>query len=263
MEEATKVRELLPAWALDAVDDGDRVRIERAIRQDPALAQEARALVETAARLGGSVAAPPPPALRAQVLAEVESVPQQSESAEPEAARRAPAKPAPEPAPARRRSRVPLWIAAAAIVTIGIAAPAVLAVQQAGRAERAELQLAMFADALGEPGAVVIAGEVEGAGEAVAVLTEESAVFGVRGLRPLGEDLAYQLWVIEGEEATSAGVLEVMGGATYLEFGAVPGNTLAVTVEPAAGSLQPTTEPIVVLPQPELGPEGDQESAEA
>lgn len=271
MEEATQVRELLPAWALDAVDDVDRVRIERAIREDPALAQEARALVETAARLGGSVAAPPPAALRAQVLTEVESVPQRS-AAEPGAARPAPATPSPAPAratsaaprgPARRRSRVPLWIAAAAVATIGIAAPAVLAVQQAGRAERAELQLAMFADALGEPGAVVIAGELEGGGEAVAVLTEESAVFGIRGLPRLAEDLAYQLWVIEGEEPTSAGVLEVTGGSTYLELAAVPGNALAVTVEPAGGSPQPTTEPVVVLPQPADDPEGDPEAAEA
>jgi anti-sigma-K factor RskA len=255
MDDVKEVRDLLPAWALDAVDDVDRARVERAIREDPGLAQEARALLETTARLAETAAAAPPEGLRAQVLAAVASVPQRSTTAE---------RPRPAAAvapPARRRSRVPLWIAAAAVATMGMVAPAVLAVQQAGRAEQAELQVAMFADALSRPGAEVVAGEVEGGGEAVAILTEEGAVFAIRGLRAPGEELGYQLWVIEGEDRVSAGVLPLAGGSAYVEIAAVPGNTLAVTLEPAGGSLQPTTEPIVVLPQPDAPPEDG--SAEA
>lgn len=231
------VRDLLAAWALDAVDDVERARVERAIREDAELAAEARALMETVALMAEAAAAPPPPALRATVLAQVAATPQVS-----------PYRPAARRPAGRRTSRAALWVAAAAVATIGVAAPTVLAVQQAGRAARAEQQVAMFADALARPGAQVVAGQVEGGGFAVAVLTESGAVFAARGLTPLQEELAYQLWVIDGGEPEPAGVLQVAGGTVQVEVGrGVPGTTLAVTVEPAGGSLRPTTEPVVVL----------------
>jgi anti-sigma-K factor RskA len=241
MDEQTEVRDLLAAWALDAVDDVDRARVERAIRQDPSLAREARLLVETSARLAESVAAPPPPALRAQVLTAVDSVPQR-----PAATYTAAVRP-----PRRPRPRVATWIVAAAVATMAVIAPSVLAVQQAGRATRAEQQVALFAEALAEPGARILAAEVVGGGQAVAVVSETGAVFAARGLDDLGSELDYQLWVIDDGTPVSAGVLEVGGGATQLRVDrARPGSTLAMTVEPAGGSRQPTTDPVVYLPEP-------------
>ncbi|WP_425554611.1 hypothetical protein, partial [Georgenia daeguensis] len=69
MSEHDAERELLGAWALDAVDDVERAAVERAIREDPELAAEAGALRETAARLADAGAVAPPPALREAVLA--------------------------------------------------------------------------------------------------------------------------------------------------------------------------------------------------
>lgn len=245
MADATGTRDLLPAWALDAVDDAERARVEDAVRDDPGLAREARALVETAARLAAAVAAPPPPELRADVLTRTEAVPQEPADA--------PSEPA---APRRRASRVALWIAAGAVMTMAVVAPTVLAVQQAGRAARAEGHVALFAEALGHPSAQVFAGEVTGGGQAVAVLTEEGTVFSARALPALDPELGYQLWIIGGEEPVPAGVLDVAGGTATVEVvGAEPTERLALTVEPAEGSAQPTTDPLVVLPPQEPAPE--------
>lgn len=247
---AGDVRDLLAAWALDAVDDVERARIERAIRDDPELAREARSLVETASRLAETSALRPPPALRAGVLSAVAVTPQHS------AATSAPTR----GRTSGPRSRAVFWVAAAAFATIGVAAPTVLAIQQAGRAVRAEQQVALFADALARPGAQVVAGEVAGGGHAVAVLTESGAVFAARGLSRLEAERAYQLWVIDGGDPEPAGVLPVSGGTVQVEVGGgVPGATLAVTIEPAGGSLQPTTEPVVVLTaQDSTAPPADQ-----
>jgi hypothetical protein len=64
-------RELLGAWALDALDDPDRAAVEDLIARDPDAAREARSLRETAAVLGAAVAVPPPDEVRAAVLARV------------------------------------------------------------------------------------------------------------------------------------------------------------------------------------------------
>ncbi|MPV38800.1 hypothetical protein GB881_17450, partial [Georgenia subflava] len=69
-------RELLGAWALDAVDDVERAAVERAIREDPEVAAEARALRETVARIAEADAVAPPPSLRGEVLTTVTTTPQ-------------------------------------------------------------------------------------------------------------------------------------------------------------------------------------------
>ncbi|WHP16757.1 anti-sigma factor [Cellulomonas sp. ES6] len=69
-------RELLGAWALDAVTDAERAAVEDLMARDPDAAREGRSLRETAARLGGAVATPPPDAVRAATLARAAATPQ-------------------------------------------------------------------------------------------------------------------------------------------------------------------------------------------
>ncbi|QWC86787.1 anti-sigma factor [Nocardioidaceae bacterium] len=57
----------------------------------------------------------------------------------------------------------------------------------------------------------------------------------------LGEDRVYQLWLLRDGTARSVTVLDERGTALDLPE---PGTELAVTVEPAGGSEQPTTEPV-------------------
>ena len=64
------------------------------------------------------------------------------------------------------------------------------------------------------------------------------------GLEALPADRAYQLWMIEGDEITSAGVLEDPAAA-MMHPGAIPEDVVVgLTIEPAGGSDQPTMDPI-------------------
>ena len=81
---------------------------------------------------------------------------------------------------------------------------------------------------------------------------EESLSAQIHGLPKLGDGQVYQLWYLGGkggETATSAGVMQTdaSGTVTFNATG-VPRTfqTFAVSVEPAGGSQQPTTAPILV-----------------
>jgi anti-sigma-K factor RskA len=232
------VRDLLGAWALDAVDDVERKAVERLIRDDPEAAAEAQALRETVTRLAESDAAAPPAALRAQVLAAVGSTRQLAQAdGHPHTSQRP---------PARRRGKA-LRLLAAAVILIGIAVPSGIAVLQAQRAERAEEQVELLADALSEPGASLVRSDVSGGGKAVLVTGGPTALLAFSGLPELsGQD--YQLWVVQDGVPTSAGVLHPRDGLLTTELADIPPTaTLAVTIEPAGGSAQPTTDPLVLL----------------
>ena len=73
------------------------------------------------------------------------------------------------------------------------------------------------------------------------------------GLPALPPGQVYQLWLIGKTNTTSAGLLPpAQAGQTppVLASGVAKGDTLGLTVEPAGGSAQPTTTPILALPLP-------------
>jgi len=73
------------------------------------------------------------------------------------------------------------------------------------------------------------------------------------GLPALPAGKVYQLWLIGKTKIVSAGLLPpATAGQTrpVLASGVVKGDTLGLTVEPAPGSVQPTTKPILALPLP-------------
>ncbi|MFH5822894.1 anti-sigma factor domain-containing protein [Georgenia sp. AZ-5] len=239
-------RELLGAWALDAVDDVERAALERAIRADPELAEEARTLRETAALLAADGAVKPPAGVRDNVLAAVAETAQQNPRPSPPQERRARRANAAITASGRhRRAR---WLAAAAILLVA-AIPTGLAVQQAQRAQRAENEVTALAEALARPDAQLLGANVEGGGRAVAVVTDEVTIFAAQDLPALTDQRVYQLWIVDQGEASSAGVMQPEQGLVSTEIDDLPADSvLAITVEPAGGSEQPTTTPIVALP---------------
>ncbi|RMI13971.1 hypothetical protein, partial [Cellulomonas triticagri] len=64
-------RELIGAWALDALDATERAAVEDLIARDTDAAREAHGLRETAAVLGAAVAVGAPASVRAAVLERV------------------------------------------------------------------------------------------------------------------------------------------------------------------------------------------------
>lgn len=94
---------------------------------------------------------------------------------------------------------------------------------------------------------------VESGGEATAVWSESlgEAVLVTDGLPALPSGETYQLWFIRGDQTiVSAGLFATdrEGETTSLLDGTVQsGDTIAVSVEPAGGSDQPTTTPIIAI----------------
>jgi anti-sigma-K factor RskA len=78
------------------------------------------------------------------------------------------------------------------------------------------------------------------------------AAISVNGLPPAPDGKTYQLWYLgSGGTITSAGLFAVDSdgtGQALLAGQAAPTDKVAVSVEPAGGSAQPTTDPLVVLP---------------
>lgn len=245
-------RDLLGAWALDAVDDLERAQVERAIASDEELAAEARQLRETIGRFAEADAQQPPDHVRDAVLAEI----QQSAPAEEAADTAAVREDRDELARMRRRRR---WqgLAAAAAVVVAVAIPTAVAVDQADRADQAELQAGFaqqqaeqITEALLDPSAEMVSDDLADGSRGIAVLGEDSALFAARDMAQLA-DQDYQLWVLEGEEATSAGVLDWEDGELTASVDQFPDDAaLAVTAEPIGGSEQPTSDPLMVLGSP-------------
>ncbi|MCL3861352.1 anti-sigma factor domain-containing protein [Actinotalea sp. K2] len=248
-----EVRDLLGAYALDAVDDIERRAVERLVVQDEAAARELATLQAVAAELGAATSAEPPASLRATVLAEVARTPQTGRDLPAGAV----PVPVPDEGPAvrddlrerrERRRRLTRFGIAAAVVA-ALAVPGAVAIQQHERAVQAEIRAEQLSDLLTDPASVVLRGEATGGGEAVAVLGAEGAVLLAEGLPALDGDLVYQLWAMRDGVPVPAGLLDVRDGTVQAlaEEGYLPGDGLAVSVEPAGGSPQPTTDPVLVL----------------
>jgi hypothetical protein len=110
------------------------------------------------------------------------------------------------------------------------------ALAQINAAPDAQRATAKTAD--GQPATLVWSGELG-----------QSALL-VEDLPALPKDEAYQLWYINGEGVASAGTFTSSGSGTVwrvLDGTMKAGDTVGVTVEPAGGSKQPTTKPIVAI----------------
>lgn len=257
-------RDLLGAYAVDAVDDLERRAVERLVARDADAAAELAQLRATVAGLAATDATPPPAGLRAALLAQVAATPQDppvhapTDAGVPMRARADGAAPTRAradgsgPARASRRSSgrpSPRWlVAAAAAAVVALAVPSSVAWQQHQRAVVAEQRSADLAELLAAPGTELLRGDVEGGGTAVAVLADDAAVLVADGLPELDAERTYQLWAMRDGVPVPAGLFEPTSGSAQVTAEDYrPGDGLAVSVEPAGGSAQPTTTPVVVL----------------
>ncbi|MFI8525300.1 anti-sigma factor domain-containing protein [Promicromonospora sukumoe] len=250
------VWDLLPGYALDALDDPEQRAAERLLVSD---AEARRALDEYFDVVAAFVVeAEPPAALRASVLARVRRTPQQGAPVRPDGGTAPDAVSAPDvgPAPdavvvdlaARRRRRKWGLAAVSVAAAAAIAVPTTVAVQVTAERDALRQQSDIVSQMLVDPDASVLHGPVEGGGEASMVVADGDMFFRADDLPEPASGQGYQLWVVGGDgSVSSAGMLSLRDGqATSLVRGS-EGVGLAVSVEPDSGSRQPTTEPVVVL----------------
>jgi anti-sigma-K factor RskA len=221
---------LLGADALDATDEFERALVERAVGRDGSAAQELASFAETAALLGWAVSEPPPPALRAQVMAAIDGTRQLPPLLRPGAGR-------------RRRGR-PLLVAAVLVLLAAIGG-AIVTRQGGGRGDEVAAVLA------GADRVVTLVGQ--GPGEVRIAHGRDDGALTVlaRGVPMPDRGSTYQLWLITDDGAThSAGLFSPsstegtstteLGRPADLDLDRLAG--LAVTREPSGGSPAPTGE---------------------
>jgi anti-sigma-K factor RskA len=247
----TDLHTLTGAYALHALSDEEQVAFERHLAACEACAEETTELAATAARLGLAATVTPRPALRDEVLRRITAVRQDSplDAMPPRSGRKG----------AVRRPLVSWWTLAACLAAAAALGGTAVwqhqraedAVEQARRTERGTDRIsAVLAAPDAGTGAVKLA---DGAtGTVVVSKSQDKAVFVVSGMTRPPRGKVYQLWFDDGGTMRAAGLMdEGRSDQAVLLKGAVDkASGLGITVEPAGGSDQPTSEPVALMPLP-------------
>ena len=155
---------------------------------------------------------------------------------------------------APRRAGIPrlAGLAAAAAVVVAVVLGITLVVTQ-GRLDTVRAQERAIAAVLNAPDARIVTNRATVGGRATVVYSHASKklIITTAGLPPLPASKVYELWLLAPKSARPAGLLPAPTGgrtAPLLASGLVAGDTAGVTVEPAGGTSQPTTKPILDIP---------------
>ena len=210
--DAEKLHDLTAAYALDALDGGERDAYEAHLAECEGCRRELAEFSSVAASLGRAVEpAPPPPALRERIL---------------EAARAE----RPNVVPLRPRWAYPVAAAAAvaACAAVGLGIWGVTLDNRLGNSSAQAIQRV----------------PVTGARNSFVVYSGESAGLVVSGLGAPPAGKTYEAWVISGGQASPAGLFPPGTTHLTLTLHVQPGDVIAITIEPAGGSPKPTQAPI-------------------
>jgi Anti-sigma-K factor rskA len=264
---------LAGAYALDAIDsDRELTRFTRHLAHCQSCASEVRGFRAVTTVMAAAASAEAPPEMRGQVLAAVA----RTRQLPPEI--RTHARPRRSARGARGSTPWLPWVsglAAAAAIAVAVffgfanshtqqQLNAARAQNQALASAQAKVQAELgqarahdqvLAEILGAPNVTLLSRATTKGGVAVVVLdaATRQLVVATSGLPALPAGQVYQLWLINPAKIVSAGLLPAaQNGVTspVIATGLVQGDALGLTVEPAPGTKQPTTTPILALPLP-------------
>lgn len=233
-------RELKDAYVLGALPEDERAAVETYL----ALHSERQAEIEDLIGVAGLLAlAPPehdPPAgLRRRVL----------DAVQPEAT---PPRPSPTSSSSwfgRLAGLRNVALGAAAVLVVGLLSWNVL-LQEDIRDLRGQVEEARAAGQAQEPREIRLDGTwaERGVEAQVTAIEEDRAIIVIEDMPPMPDDRAGQVWIIDDEVPQPSSLLEPSGdsaaAAITTPFGEA--DAIAVTIEPAGGSEEPTTEPVLV-----------------
>lgn len=235
MTPTDNIHTLTGAYALDALDDLERVRFEAHLETCDSCADEVGSFHDTAALLGAAEDVPISADFRRQVLEDIEHVRQIG------------------PVTARVTSLAPRLVSVAAAV-LAVAVLSLSVVTAGLRARNDQLEpyediaaiiqaedSVTLTEEIGEARLQIVASPASGAGAILANGMDEA---------PNGH--AYQLWLLtDDDRALPAGFLDISedGHGEHIMRGDMTGVVaVGITVEPEGGSDSPTTDPIAVVP---------------
>lgn len=244
------VHTLTGAYALNALPPQDRERFEQHLADCPSCSQEVAEFSETLARLGSAEAAEPPVELRERTLAAAQHT-RQLPPAVPGARSDELSK-----RRDRRRGRWQ-WVSAIA-AAVAIVAAVVLGYQTVTTNQRldelraANESYAALTKTLATHDVRIVSRTTDSGGKVTAVVSNNrgAAVVLTSGLPRPPKDRTYQVWVMSPPKPRSAGLLSSTeeGRAQLVAHGIDRQDKIGLTIEPAGGSPQPTSSPVIVLP---------------
>lgn len=269
-----ELHELAGIYALDALPEDEQAEFEEHLEQCEACRREVVELQATTSALAVAVEETPPAGLRDRVLAQVDQTPQEAgpdtDDAGPDdagthdagthdAGTDDAATGAGDELAARRAARSaarPWWAGvlapAAAIVVVLLVGVSFLVADLYDRIDELEATSTQVEEVLAAPDAqtITVEGEEGSFARVVASASRGEAVFLADGMSPLDAEQTFQLWLIDEEGADPAGLFDVdeQGRTTQVLAGDLrTAAAIGVTVEPAGGSPQPTTDPVMVI----------------
>jgi anti-sigma-K factor RskA len=236
------IHALSGAYAVDALDDAERTQFEQHLADCPECRAEVQSFCETAALITETQAQTPPPGLRDSVLAGIASTrPLPPEVDLDEVA------PAAVVTPLRRRVFPMLVAASVALILVGLGIFGFTTLRHDNGSQSSNL-----ADqVLNASDAMRVTEPLEGGGQLTIVRSESlgRAVMIGKDVPPPAKGSTYQMWLQEpGQGMVSAGLMPDATEPTVLTGDAANATAAAVSVEPAAGSTQPTSDPIALFP---------------
>ncbi|WP_328539710.1 anti-sigma factor [Streptomyces sp. NBC_00344] len=240
---------LTGAYALHALDTDERAEFEQHLADCPACTQEVRELQATAGRLGLAVTVTPPPALKAQVLRRIAT-----ERQEPPLLAHQPR----GGGGRRGRALSRFTLAACLAAAVGFGGIAVWQHEEAGdaraSAQHSQQQADALASVLAAPDAKVTTGRLSNGATGTAVVSHSrnKAAFLASGLPKPPSGKVYQLWFNDAGTMRPAGLLNSSATSEgVLLAGSVnSAKGMGITVEPAGGSAEPTSNPLALMQFP-------------
>ena len=222
-----ELHELAAAYALDALEADERAAFEAHLATCPSCPAEVASFAETAAQLATIAATSAPESMRAKVLASI-------------AATDPTTGPTDELAKRRSRGRSRLQIIAASVAAAALAVGATASIVNRDNTPDPATEVLAAADVRittldGETGAVQIAWSAE---------LDEVSVFG-NNVNALDDGQTFQLWfVFDDGSVSGAGLFGETNGVARRTWSTkdLEPTSWGVTVEPAGGSDQPTSD---------------------
>jgi hypothetical protein len=234
---------LTGAHVLDALDDpAEQLRFARHLRRCQACAAEVRGLREVATSLALAATAEPPSVMRDRVMAAVRRTRQLPPEVDHDAR-------------SRRPRMIPVLAAVAAVAVVLACLLGIRLYSTQRQLSAAQARARAINAVLSAPDARILSARTVSGAVATVVVSaaRRDLTVAVAGLRPLPDGEVYQLWLIGPPRTRSAGLLPAaVGGRAgpVLATGLVSPDKLGMTIEPAGGTNQPTTSPLMVLQLP-------------
>ncbi len=228
------IHALSGAYAVDALDDLERIRFERHLKDCDTCRAEVSGLRETAVVMASVVEAAPPSALRERVLSDIRTV------------RPLPPEATPVEVVGQKARRFPRLVAAAAAALV-LAGGVGRAVDRPGDESGVQPVAAQVMEA-GD--AVSHTVKVEGGGSATVWHSRElgKAVLITEGVPDAPAGKVYEMWLKKDNGPMEPAGLMTGGDATVvLDGDASEATGFGITVEPEGGSQVPTSAPVALV----------------